>query len=463
MQRMHLHYVIEFDIKGFFDNVDHSKLIRQIWAMGIHDKQLIYLIKQILKAPIKMPDGEMVFPTKGTPQGGIISPLLANVVLNELDWWVDSQWQNHPTVTKYIHIRNDNGVEDHSPGYRAARKTHLKEMHIVRYADDFRIFCRTKKDAECVMIAVTNWLAERLKLEVSPEKTRIVNVKRKYSEFLGFKIKVHQKGHKYVVASYMSEKALQKQKQKFVEQAKNIAHPREGRNECTEVKLYDSMVLGLHEYYKIATNINLNCAVIDRAVMVVLTNRLRKEKSCRLVKTGRPLTKLEFLKFGNTKMMRYVAKTKEPIYPVGYIQHKSPMARKRTINPYTPEGRKGLHDNLRINTFLMGNLMAQNTMHQSVQYADNRISLFSAQWGKCAVTGTEFISLEDIHCHHKLPKHMGGTDAYANLVLILEPVHRLIHATSEATIQKYLNLLNLSDKQLTKVNQLREQAGCKAL
>ena len=49
MQRMHLHYVIEFDIKGFFDNVDHSKLIRQIWAMGIHDKQLIYLIKQILK------------------------------------------------------------------------------------------------------------------------------------------------------------------------------------------------------------------------------------------------------------------------------------------------------------------------------------------------------------------------------------------------------------------------------
>jgi hypothetical protein len=71
--------------------------------------------------------------------------------------------------------------------------------------------------------------------------------------------------------------------------------------------------------------------------------------------------------------------------------------------------------------------------------------------------------VEDIHCHHKLPKHMGGTDAYANLVLILEPVHRLIHATSEATIHKYLNLLKLSDKQLAKVNQLREQAGCKAL
>lgn len=463
MQKMNLHYVIEFDIKGFFDNVDHSKLIRQIWAMGIHDKHLIYLIKQILTAPILMPNGEIIRPDKGTPQGGIISPLLANIVLNELDWWVASQWQNHPTITKFGHARKDNGVIDLSPGYRAARKTRLKEMYIVRYADDFRIFCRTKNDAQSVMIAVTDWLSERLRLEVSPEKTRIVNVKRKYSEFLGFKIRVHPKGHKYVVASYMSDKALQRQKQKLLEQAKNIVHPREGRNEHSEVKLYNSMVLGLHEYYKVATNINLDCEKLYRSVMVVFTNRLQKEKSCRLSKTGRPLTKLEVLKFGNTKMMRYVTKTKEPIYPVGYIRHKNPMARKRTINPFTPEGRKGLHDNLRINTTLMGKLMAQNVRQQSVQYTDNRISLFSAQWGKCAVTGKEFISLEEIHCHHKTPKHLGGTDAYANLILVLEPVHRLIHAKTDSTIQKYLNLLNLTEKQLSKINELRIQAGCTAI
>ena len=84
LQRMNLHYVIEFDIKGFFDNVNHSKLVRQIWALGIHDKQLIFIIKRILKAPIRMPDGTTLIPDKGTPQGGIISPLLANIVLNEL-------------------------------------------------------------------------------------------------------------------------------------------------------------------------------------------------------------------------------------------------------------------------------------------------------------------------------------------------------------------------------------------
>ena len=77
LQRQNLHHVIEFDIKGFFDNVNHAKLIRQIWAIGIRDKHLIYVIRQILKAPILMPDGKTLYPTKGTPQGGIISPLLA--------------------------------------------------------------------------------------------------------------------------------------------------------------------------------------------------------------------------------------------------------------------------------------------------------------------------------------------------------------------------------------------------
>ena len=75
------------------------------------------------------------------------------------------------------------------------RKTKLKEMYIVHYADDFRIFCRTKNDAERTKIAITQWLSEQLKLEISPEKTRVVNVRRGYFEFLGFKIRVHPKGH----------------------------------------------------------------------------------------------------------------------------------------------------------------------------------------------------------------------------------------------------------------------------
>ena len=98
----HQHFVVDIDIKGFFDNVNHKKLMRQLWTIGIRDKKVLVIIKKMLKAEIT---GEGV-PTKGTPQGGILSPLLANVVLNELDWWISNQWETKPTRVPYKLKRN---------------------------------------------------------------------------------------------------------------------------------------------------------------------------------------------------------------------------------------------------------------------------------------------------------------------------------------------------------------------
>lgn len=457
MQRANLHYVVEFDIKGFFDNVDHSKLIKQIWSLGIRDKHLLYVIKQILKAPIKMPDGEIQHPKKGTPQGGIISPLLANIVLNELDHWIDSQWIEHPITEKYSYKVNSNGSKDLGHAYRAMKTTGLKEMYIVRYADDFRILCRTKSEAERIRIAVSKWLWERLRLEVSPEKTRIVNVKKKYSEFLGFKIKVHPKGRKWTVESHVCDKALCRQKEALIEQAKKVAKPPQHSTESYEIHLYNAKVVGAQSYYKIATHINLDFNGLNLAVMRVFTNRLRTQKCNRLRRKGRPLTKAEIGLYGNTPMMRYVAGSDEPIYPIGFVQHKPPWTKKRKANLYTAEGRKEIHDNLRINTSLMVQMM-KSSGKNSTEYSDNRISLYSAQWGKCGITGIEFQCLEDIHCHHKLPEQYGGTDRYDNLVLLLPQVHRLIHAADEITIRKYLELLKLDKTQILKLNKYRELA-----
>ena len=158
-------------------------------------------------------------------------------------------------------------------------------------------------------------------------------------------------------------------------------------------------------------------------------------------------------------MMRYVAGTNEPVYPIGYTQHKNPLFRKKSWNYYTPEGREGIHNCLRINIPMMLALMRQPAYSNSAEYADNRISLFSAQWGKCAITGVEFSSVGEIHCHHKLPRHLGGTDAYENLILIKNSVHKLIHASKAETIFKYMDLLQLDIKQLIKVNHLRELAS----
>jgi group II intron reverse transcriptase/maturase len=459
----HLNYVIEFDIKGFFDNVNHSKLIKQIWSLGIRDTRLIGIVKRILTAPIKMPDGSVVRPDKGTPQGGIISPLLANIVLNELDHWVDSQWLENPVLYKYSGGFNKSGTRIKSTGYRAMRNTNLKEMYIVRYADDFRIFCRTKEDAKRTMIAVTQWLSDRLKLEVSPEKTRIVNVKHRYSDFLGFKIKLHQKGKKYVVKSRIADKQRQRKKQNLIEQAKYVAHPRKGRNEYSEITLYNSMVMGMQNYYNIATDIIIDCSELNRAVMTVLTNRLKEQRSSRLVKTGRALTKTEQKRYGKSQQLRYVAGVDEPIYPIGYTQFRTPRQNNRNINSFSVKGRVGLHDNLRINTDLMLMLMRNPPMNASIEYADNRISLFSAQWGKCAVTGKEFQGLQDIYCHHINPYLRYGRDRYANLILICENVYNLITAVDPRAIKQYLLICNLNDEQIDKVNVLRKKSGLETI
>ena len=66
-------YVVDVDIKGFFDEVNHSKLIRQLWSLGIQDKKLLVIIRRMLKAPIMLTDGQILYPKKGIPQGGILS------------------------------------------------------------------------------------------------------------------------------------------------------------------------------------------------------------------------------------------------------------------------------------------------------------------------------------------------------------------------------------------------------
>lgn len=460
MQLSHLSWVIEFDIEGFFDNVNHSKLIKQIWALGIHDKRLIYVIKKMLKAPIKLPNGEIINPIKGTPQGGIISPLLANIVLNELDQWIDGQWQDNPVVYKYKVKTRKTGTLDRSVGYATMkRNTNLKQMFIVRYADDFRIFCRNKEEARKIKIAVTQWIEERLKLKVSLDKTSLVNAKSKYMMFLGFKMKLHKKGSKYVIVSRMSDNALKSVTAELVQQAKNITLPRTGKSEHDEVNLYNVKVMGIQNYYKIATDISKDCSIIHRRIMVILTNRLKTEKGTRLVKHGRKLTDVENKLYGKSISIRYVAGCGAPIYPISYVRTKHPLLKRIKVNSFTKDGREAIHDNLKIDTKLMIELMKSQSYGRSIEFMDNRISLYSAQFGKCAVTGKAFENVDDIHCHHKTPRYMGGNDGYSNLCLVKKDVHNLIHAVHQEVIEKYLKLFNLDTNQIKKINKLRLNAG----
>ena len=455
IQQQNLHFVVDIDIKGFFDNVNHSKLIKQIWAMGIRDKKLICIIKAMLKSPIVMPNGKIEYPEQGTPQGGILSPLLSNIVLNELDWWISSQWETIPTKYKY-HLRiNKNGLTIKSHIYRALRNTQLKEMYIVRYADDFKIFCRKRSDADKIFVAVKQWLQDRLKLQISEEKSKVINLRKHYSEYLGFKLKAVRKGKKYVVRSHMRDKSKEKVTEQLIKQIKKIQKPKSEKQSVFEICKYNQMVEGIQNYYRFATHISLDCRKIQRVVSIVITNRLKQ----RIKKTGNTQNKHILKRFGESRQLRFISEY--PLVPIGYVQTKIPMHKKKSICKYTVEGRQEIHKNLQFDEYVlwvMEQLQYNYQSSESIEFTDNKISLYAAQYGKCAVLGV-VLYIEDIHCHHKLPKSLGGKDNYQNLIIVHQDVHRLIHATKQETISKYLSALKLDKRQISKVNKLRKMVG----
>jgi group II intron reverse transcriptase/maturase len=140
--------VLDADVKGFFDNIPHA-LILALVECEIADGNILRTIRKFLQAGV-MEDGQLVPTRKGTPQGGVISPLLANIVLNHLDWRLEEQ------------------------GFK-----------FVRYADDFVVLCKSKRQAEKALEVVTECIEEDLGLTLSPEKTHITTFGSGFN-FLGF-------------------------------------------------------------------------------------------------------------------------------------------------------------------------------------------------------------------------------------------------------------------------------------
>lgn len=432
-----LHFVVDIDIKRFFDNVDHGKLLKQMWTMGIQDKRLLCIISAMLKAEIK----GMGIPRNGTCQGGIISPILSNIVLNELDWWISDQWESFSTKTPYS-----------SFGYKFKKlkdKSKLKECFIIRYADDLKIMCRTRDIAERIFIAVKLWLKERLYLEISPDKSKITNLRKKTSEFLGFSIKAVVKGDKRVANSKIKSEAIKKIMAKGKELIKDIQNNPTLKN----IGHYNSYVLGTQNYYRIATHSNLDFGQIGYYLDRIAKIRWRSK----VTNKGSP-DKVYLEKYkGYDKKKSYI--NGKIIYPMSCCKTKNAMNFSNKVNKYTPEGRKLIHKQIeKISEHEFLYLVKHPIENRSIEYNDNRISLFSAQCGKCRILEIR-LNVKEFHCHHIKSINDGGNDKYKNLVIFHSDIDRLIHATTSDAIHQLLAKLNLSNEQIGRVNQFRLKVG----
>ncbi|MDR7076792.1 group II intron reverse transcriptase/maturase [Neobacillus niacini] len=435
-----LYHVVDIDIQGFFDNVSHSILIKQMYSIGIQDKRVLTIVSKMLKAPIK----GIGVPTKGTPQGGILSPLLSNIVLNDLDWWIANQWECLKTKHKFTF---NNKI-------RAIKNTNLKQMYIVRYADDFKVFTNSHQSAIRIFHATKGYLKNQLNLDISTEKSAITNLRKRKSDFLGFSLKAVTKRNKYVANIHIMDKKMKNISEKlryFIREIQNKPTPKTVLN-------YNAYILGIKNYFMVATHINKDFGKIAYHLMKTMYNRLKP-----IGKYGRPIKPSETYKRLHKNNFKTYKIAGLYLFPLGDIQTRNAMNFSQDICNYTKEGRLKLYQNLRADIAIEINKMLQIPYGKNrLEFADNRISRYSMQLGKCAVTG-EFLTSDKLHCHHKLPRHIGGTDEFSNLVIVHEDVHKLIHATSEKTIERYRNILQLDRKQLRKLNQFRKVCNLIAL
>ena len=467
MQLSHLYYVVDIDIKGFFDNVNHGKLLKQLWTLGIRDKKLISIISAMLKAEV----AGIGFPDKGTPQGGIISPLLSNVVLNELDWWLSSQWENFPTKYPFNDRRNANGSPCSGNKFASLRRSGLKEITCVRYADDFKIFTSSYRNAVKLFFATKGWLKDRLGLDISPEKSKIVNLKEKYSEFLGFRMKMVARGKRknkanmgeprYVVESHVRDKSIGKIREELKKLIYAIEYP-PNKAHCiyAEVSRYNSFVLGVHDYYSMATKVSADFKPLAFSVQKSLKARLRQRlKTAKEIKKSNipvHITKVIREKYGKSDQLRYVQEI--ALAPIGYVQHSHPMQKAFGVNSYTPEGRILVHKSLcGVNMEILHYLMRNPVANESIEYNDNRLSLYAAQRGKCAITGYP-MDVDDVFCIRKIPTGKGGTDKYANLMLVCKKVIDVLNIEDTDVFDRKLGELNLDRNKLEKLKKLRSLA-----
>ena len=285
-------WVIEGDIKGFFDNINHSKLL-EILARRIDDGRFLNLIDKFLKA------GYMEFKQvhnslTGTPQGGIMSPLLANIYLHELDIFMEDLCERYSTkgttrklYQPYTKLNVERCRARKRGEYQLAEDILQKmrtmpsvdpydreyiKVKYTRYADDFVVMISGSKElAEQVRNEIREFLRQELKLELSLEKTLITNLANQRVHFLGYEIaKTHENtaitkdaaGRKKRTANETIQllvpgEVIREKLQPFVANGKAVHHNARINLPLLDlVNQYNAEIRGLYNYYCLATDVS---------------------------------------------------------------------------------------------------------------------------------------------------------------------------------------------------------------
>ncbi len=281
-------WFIEGDIAQYFDSIDHNILL-QLLAKRIHDNRFLQLMRRLLKAGY-LEDWTYHTTLSGTPQGGVVSPLLSNVYLHEFDQYVTGtlipayrRGKQRRTDPAYQHLCNRHyqikGKTGFGPEAQALRKAMrsmpskdqydpgYRRLWYVRYADDFLLgTIGTRQEAEAIKAQIKAWLSEHLHLTLSEDKTLITHATDTPARFLGYAIINQQCNSKCTkrkrsvngrIALRVPHDVIAKKCQPYLRNGKPIHRPeRQANSDYSIMADYQQEYRGIVQYYLLATNVN---------------------------------------------------------------------------------------------------------------------------------------------------------------------------------------------------------------
>lgn len=386
-------WVIEGDIKGCFDHVQHAILLRLV-KRRIRDKQVLRLIAAMLKAGVM--EGRLFERTEeGTPQGGILSPLLANIYLHEFDqWW----WEKYGKLD-----RNEKAKR---------RRAGLGNCILTRYADDFIILCNgPKAEAERIRAEARQELWDRLHLELSPDKTHLTHVTNGF-DFLGYhlqwKLPRHGKPWLRVTPS-------QKSIERFKRTVKDLTRRKTFyQSPLEKVRSLNRVLRGWNQYYEYVnatlTANKLSFWADDRffrwlgkrhkkgARWVMQRYRHREKKGRRdrwNLGVQNDKGQVEYL-YQMTDLHRRIYYARIPPHP--YLTEQTATTGTEDPFPHHWEGQ---------------------TTPEKADWAEVRLAVLTRDGYRCTQCGSQ----DNLHVHHTQPRRKGGENQMDNLQTLCESCH----------------------------------------